>query len=396
MTRAAARTLPRDLYVAASARGVAVLGNEIAITALMLQFYDQGAGGWGIAALVAAGMVPMVVFAPVIGLLIDRYDSRMLIVVSGLWQSASCLLLVFVHQVGAVLTLVALNALGSAVANPVFSALTKLMVPGERLASASAVLQSSNVMATLIGPPVGGLLTAVTGGARVPLLIDAGTFLAITAAGLLINTRRRPGRTNRKPNARAGIALLFGDRALAATLVLGVLLIIVGTAVGVAEVFLVRDTFHASALAFGLLQAAYTAGMLVGTAVASRMSTTQRLLVAIPVSSAIMAASFVVIGLANSLVLTFVLYVVAGAGTGVESAAAGTLLLLRTPEPVLGRTLASFSALLRGAGLLAYGVSGLVVGLFPPETVFLLSGTAALLAVLAATPALRRAWSANG
>jgi hypothetical protein len=89
---------------------------------------------------------------------------------------------------------------------------------------------------------------------------------------------------------------------------------------------------------------------------------------------------------------TFPLYVVAGAGTGVVSVSCGTLLLLRTPEPVIGRALASFSALLRGAGLVSYGLGGLVVGLLSPAIVYLLCGSAALLAVLVTTPALRRAW----
>ena len=70
-----------------------------------------------------------------------------------------------------------------------------------------------------------------------------------------------------------------------------------------------------------------------------------------------------------------------------------TLLLLRTPESAVGRVLASFTAVHRAAGLVAYGLGGVVIGVLPPEMVYVLSGTAALVIVLALLPAFRRAWA---
>jgi hypothetical protein len=58
--------------------------------------------------------------------------------------------------------------------------------------------------------------------------------------------------------------------------------------------------------------------------------------------------------------------------------------------------MSTFTAIHRAAGLVAYGLGGLIVGLLRPEMVYVLSGTAALLIVLGLTPAFRRASTLSG
>ena len=368
-----------------------MVGVEVADIALLLRLVDRGGGGWAIAGLMIAASVPMVLLAPLLGSVADRYDSRILIVATGIWQAVGCVVLVFVTQPIAVMAMAAFVAVGSAVANPVFGGLTKVMVPDEQLSAASSLQQGGQLIATLAGPPLGGLLYGWSGGAGEPLLIAAGTFLAITAAGLLIRTRRRPDLGDDEQPAGAGMAMLFGDQVLFAVVVLAVLIIVLGGAIGVAEPLLVLKVFHASGLVYGLLGATWTVGMLVGTAYASRLDSVPRILVGIPVGAATFGVSFALTGLFNSLVAVFLLFVAAGVGAAVSSVATGTLLLLRTPEAMVGRVLASYAAITRAAGLISTALGGLIVGLLSPQTVFLVCGVLELLAVLACIPRLASA-----
>jgi MFS family permease len=364
----------------------------VAVTALQLDFHERGAGAWAVAGVLAAAAVPIVLLAPLVGMIVDRYDSRALIVMSSLWQSACCLLLAFVDQPRVVLALVALNACGTAVTNPLFIALTSAMVPSRQLAAASSVQQGAVTIAMMAGPAVGGLLTGITGGARVPLLLDAVIFVVVAGAGRLIGTRRRPARDEPKASAREGITRLFTDPALAVVVALAVLLPLVVHLIYVAQVFLVRDTFGASELAFGLLQATHMFGLLLGTVLASRLKTVRRILFGSLVSAAVMSAAIALIGLIRSLPTAFVLYVVAGVCMSMVSVSMATLLMLRTPEPAVGQAMASFTAIHRTTSLVAYGLGGLVVGLWRPEVVYMIAGTGALIIVLALAPAFRRAW----
>jgi len=395
MKRGVARSLPGDLYMSAVARVVAVLGNGIVVTALLLQLHDAGAGGWAIAALLAAGSAPIVLLAPVTGMMVDRFDSRKLIVASSLWQSATCALLAFVDHVGVVLALVVLNAMGTAVVVPAFGALTPLMVPDRLLSAATSVQQGGHSAALLAGPPVGGLLAGLTGGARVPLLIAATAFLAATLPALLIGTRRRPAAADEPQRMRDGLVALLGG-ATAAVTALAVLLVLAVQVTGVAAVFLVRDTFQASALAYGLFTGAYATGILIGTAWAGRLHTARRISLISPAAAAAAGACFVGIGLSTSLAAAFVLYAAAGTGAGVVSAATVTLLLLRTPKSAAGRALASYSGAVRAAALVAYGIGGLAIGPFSPQAVYLLSGAVALAGALVAALLIASAAGGRG
>lgn len=388
-----ARRLPRDLYVAAGARAASILGNTVAVTALLLDFHARGAGAWAVAGVLAAGALPIVLLAPLVGAVVDRFDSRTLIVVSSLWQAATCLLLAFMDEPRVMLALLALSACGTALTNPLFLALTSIMVPSGQLAAANSVQQGAVTIAMMAGPAVSGLITGLTGGARIPMLLDATVFVMIAGTSLLIATRRRPPPGRPKPNAREGMAMLFTDRALAAVVAQAVLLSAVVHLIYVAQVFLVRDTFGASALAFGLLQATHVVGLLIGTALASRLNTARRIVLTTPLSAAAMSTAIIMIGLARSLPATYMLYVLAGVCMSMVSVSTGTMLLLRTPEPTIGRVTASFTAMHRAAGLIAYGLGGLVVGVLRPQVVYILAGSAALIIVLALVPAFRRAWA---
>ncbi|TCO46623.1 MFS transporter [Actinocrispum wychmicini] len=371
-----------DLYLTAFARAISTLGNEIALVALMLRLHDHG--GWAVAALLAAGTMPMVLLAPLIGTLVDRYDSRTLIVTSSVGQAVTCATLAFASHPATVLALVTVNAIGSAITGPTFGALIRHM--SDKVARANSLQQSANTAAVLSGPALGGLLAGVD--TQLPLLVDAATFLALALTGLTIKARRRPHPQN---HSRDSVSILFTDRPLAASTGLQLLLILVGETVNVAEVFLVRDTFQASATAYGLLSTTFVAGSLLGMLLAAKLDTTSRILRTLPLASVAMTTAIAAAGLSPSLAGVFALFVLAGAAAGVMGVTAATLVILRTPDHLMGRVQAMLNGMTRTAGIASLGLGALLTGLFTPSTVFVLAGTAGLVATAATIPLFKTA-----
>ena len=97
----------RDLRVTASARAVSALGDEVALVALLLRVHDEGHGPMGVTGLLVAAALPTVALAGVAGRVVDRYDSRRLAVVSGLWQAAACVAVALAESLWLVFALVA-------------------------------------------------------------------------------------------------------------------------------------------------------------------------------------------------------------------------------------------------------------------------------------------------
>ena len=368
-----------------------MLGHSMAVTSLTLDLHARGADTWAVAGLLFAGTLPLVLFAPMAGNMVDRHDSRRLIVVSGLWQAAVYALLAFVGQPVLMLSLMVLASLGTTVTTPLLMSLTPLMVSKSQLAAANGLQQSTVVIGLVAGPAVSGMLFGLTGDAQIPLLLNVAIYLAIAGTGLLINTRRRPVPAATTPRTLDGITVLFADRALGAVVTLAVLLVLTLHVTYVAQVFLVQDTFGASALTFGLVQATHTVGFLLAAVVASRLNTARRILVGTPLAAAVLSVALFMISVARSLPVTFVMVLLAGFGVTVVLVSVGTLLMLRTPENMIGRALAGFTAAHRAAALTAYGLGGWIVGLVPPAAVYAFSGAGGLIAMFAITPAIRRA-----
>ncbi len=255
-----------DVYVTAGSRALSMAGDALAATTLALALQDRGAGGLAVSGLWLAATLPLVALAPLTGRLIDRFDSRVLLVSTGLAQAAVCAVLAFVTAPIALIALVAVLAAGLAISNPTFSALVPSMVSREDLPKASAIGQTASMIGTLLGPAAAGFLVGAFG-TRPPLLIDALTYLAVAVAGLLLRTRRN-ARGAAAPTADGAAPpapwRLRGDGLLLATfLTFGAVVAGVG-GVNVIEVFFIRDTLGASASAFGLVTACWTAGMAAG------------------------------------------------------------------------------------------------------------------------------------
>src|SRR2546430_1699816 len=233
-----------DVYLATGARAISSAGDYLAATALVIALQDRGAGGAAVAAVIIAAAAPPVFLSRWTGRLADRVDSRRVLVTAGLAQAVVCLALAQVTSTAAVVGTVGLVAVlgcGLAVTQPTLAALLPGMVRTEDLPRASALGQTASSIGVLVGPAVGGVLMGQFG-LRVPLLIDAASYLALTAAGVLIRTRRgrvRAPSTPPPPPRVPSATLLWTMFVLVGAVVAGL------CAVNVGKVFLVRGELHA-------------------------------------------------------------------------------------------------------------------------------------------------------
>ncbi|MDP9798851.1 MFS family permease [Catenuloplanes nepalensis] len=384
----------RDVHLAAGARGVSVAGDLMAATTLALMLQSAGAGGFAVSGLMLAGVLPLVVLAPLTGRLVDRTDSRTLLVGVGLAQAAVCAALSFVTAPLLVVALVALIACGLALTQPTLAALLPAMVSREDLPRAMALSQTATSIGGLAAPVLAGVLVGQFG-ARVPLLLDAAAFLALAAAGLLIRTRR--GRTGGnaatavpgQPRFRYWRDPLLGAITVAiAGVVLGV------GAINVVAIFYLRETLHASTTTYGLIEALWGVGLLAGTWVAVRLVRRMRddgtlvygtlcMLAATCLAIAAMAIFPAVLWVAP-------LYLIGGFFNGGLNVQQNVLVARRTPAESHGRAFAILVGWIQGANLTGYALAGFMLEVLDPRTlVFALGAAGVTVCALVAVPIVR-------
>ena len=374
-----------DVYLASIARAVSTCGDFVAAISLVIALQTRGAGGLAVAALLIAAAAPPTVLAPLTGRLADRVDSRRLLVGVSLAEAAVCTVLAFVSATPLLVGLVAVLGCGLAVTSPALNALIPEMVGRARLPKATAIGQTASSVGMLLAPALGGLLVGQFG-PRVPLLIDAATYLAVTVAGVLIRTRRGgvPAGAGAEDVTAVPVWSLRRDPLLRSVTIVVAVVVAAVSAVNVAEVFFVRETLHASPTAYGLLAAAWTGSMMIGGWLVVRRQIGDggfavALLATLGGGCAAVLAAAAVPGVG----WLAPLWIVGGLCNGGTNVSAGVLLGRRVPPDVRGRAFALFSGAANGANALGYLIAGLALAAVSARTMIALAGGVGLVAALA-------------
>ncbi len=384
-----ARSRWSDVYISASVQLFGATGTFLVMVTLLLGLQERGASGMQVATLIIAEALPMVVLGKVMGRLVDRFDSRWLLVVAGLGQVASCRLLVSSERFGWVLAGGVALATFSAVAGPTRAALLPAMVTRDDLPKASAIGQTAGSIGLMAGPALAGLLVG-TSDVRRALQVASFGFVATIIAGLLIKTRR--GASVSKVDTPPVAWKLADDPMLRAAAWGFALVIGAVSAVNVAAVFFIRGTLGSSATMYGLVDAAWTAGMLAGAWLFARwlrphttdLAVVRWMFVSLGVLSVIVGA----VGAAPAVLWVVPCYLLGGTLNGGENVMVGTLLGRRAPGPARGRASAALQSRVQGGALLGYVAGGLALDVIEPRWVFIGAGVLGLLAVLLVGPGI--------
>ena len=377
----------RDFLVSLAGRCASRFGDEMAVVALTLRV--QGAGGrpYLVALLLAAGLVPSIAAAGLAGRVADSADSRRVLVLATAAQAACCVPLIFVHQVAAMIVLVALLGTGAAFSQATWQALIPRVTGEEHIGAATALQQAAFTLSTIMAPAVAGILAGAFG-TGVPLALDAATFGVMTAAVLAVRTRRgcAGARAAARRERGGGWAVLRRDPPLARLIAGVAAFVLLGMMVNVVGVYLVRQTLHASAAWYGGLEAITMIGLAGGVLACGRISTDTARARAVAVGAALMSLAMLGYGTAPAVLALIPLGLLAGAGNGMANVCVATLVMTRTEERMRGRVGAALYAVLNGASVASLAAGGALAAVLTPRQVYLLAGGlgCAVTAVLAA------------
>jgi MFS family permease len=265
-----------------AALAVSQLGDWLYNVALLAFVFDRTHSATWLGATTAARVLPIVLLGPLAGILGDRFDRRLVMVLSDAARAAVMLALVAVVQYGLPIWCVpVLAGLATAAASPYPScvaASVPRLVPRDQLTAANALRAAVGPLAIIAGPAMGAGLLAVAG-VSWAFAANAVTFVASAVLVLAVPQRDafrpsgRPARAEREPGVWA--ALTVGARELLrrpnASRLIGAD-VLCSLCYGVQTVLLVavsmRLGWHDSG--YGLLLGAVGAGGFVGTTLAPR------------------------------------------------------------------------------------------------------------------------------
>jgi Na+/melibiose symporter-like transporter len=383
-----------DVRLIVGAVGLSALGDFLLWIPLTLHLQEATGSGIAVAALFVALWAPVVVLAPVAGLLVDRLESRGVLLVASLAQAfVAAALALALDSVAAILVLAALLGCGFAVAQPAESSLVPLIGGDGQLTEINGLVETARYVGMTAGPALGGVLAGL-GGTDVAMLVNAGTFVALALAALLLRTRRHPqprAAGEQPERARDGVVYLFRDRTLG--LVMGVVFVslLFMTASATAEVFFLKEDLKVSDALYGILFGGWTLGMVAGALVVARRVPAAALglgaLVAVAVQGAGLGLPTVWLAVGFGGAMWFI----GGLGHGTKNVLARTLIQQRVPYRLHGRAFAAYNGLRNGAELFAIAGGGVLVAAIGGRSTLALAGAIPVVAALIGLALYRRA-----
>ena len=373
-----------DFRLLALSNGLSSLGDELALVALTIKVFELSNGsGIAVAAVLLAGIVPLVVFAPFAGLIVDRTETTGTLALASAAQALVAVGLAFAEPVWLVVALSFLLGSVASIASPAVFAIVPTAVDEEDLTEANANMETVRYVGMVVGPLIAGGLAGALGadrGTRAALLLDAITFLVITSAAASLEVRRLPeevpeeGRA--KGEARRGFAFIRRDRVLLIGVTAVATTVLFATMDNVAEVFFANDPglLNAGNWGYGALAAVWLLGMVVGAGVIARRLSQERLAPAVLLSSITGGAAVAIAALFPHIVLALAMFAVGGVANGVASVSMRSLIHHRVPDQLRGRVFAAYFGVAFAGQLAATALGGALISVLPSSRDVLLIG----------------------
>lgn len=188
----------KAFYTIWSGELVSMVGSAISDFALGIWVYQTTGSVLQFALISLAFVVPRLLFAPLAGVLVDRWNRRIVMIYSDGCHAllmSSVLLLVYsgLLQSWHLYLITALSAIASSFQQPAYQAVIPQLVPPQHLGRANGLVDLGYGLAQLAAPLGGGLLFAWVGLSGI-VLLDLLTFFGALAALLIVRVPDLPPR----------------------------------------------------------------------------------------------------------------------------------------------------------------------------------------------------------
>lgn len=372
--------------------GGALAGNILAVT-VAWQVYDVTGSELYLGLIGLVQFLPSLVLVLLTGLAADKFGRRNIMGLSILLQMLCGVILLAMtaagdFNIGFVLTVVTIMGIARAFYSPAASSLAVNVVPREDFPNAVSWNASSWQMATILGPALGGILTAISinlayGTAAAVSLITALLIFSIPKPKQALLSERTTIKT-----LLGGFQYMWKTKIVLGAITLDLFAVLLGGAVALLPVY-AKDILGIGEAGYGVLRAAPGIGAILMVLIITSFDIRRHAGLILFVSTAIFGLLHVVFGYSTIVWVSVLSLVLIGAFDMISVYVREALVQLWTPDEVrgrvsavnsivigasnqLGETRAGFMAAQWGTiftvvagGYIAMGVTALWAGLFP-------------------------------
>lgn len=344
------------------------IGDWLYLVAILVVVYAESSSPVLLGVIGAARILPYVILSVPAGMAADRFDRRMVLLVTDVARGILMVGLALAVMADApalvIILLAILAACFSTFFNPAIAALLPTLVDESDLGPANGAWATLDNVAFIIGPAIAGILIAA-GGLELAFLLNAATFGVVAVVLWRLPVPRRPDAVSTQGDASGPVP---GWRSLVRPMIGPIVLdsassFVIG-GVGVLTVVIAVDMLAVGESGTGFLQAATGVGGVVA-GISGGALLARRLRVPLLAGGAAGAIGLVALALSNGLAWAMTAIAVAVGGLLLLDVVNTTLIQRMVPDELRGRAmgiLQTSSAIVYSLGSLLMPILGAVLG----------------------------------
>lgn len=334
--------------------------------------------------------LPSILFAPLAGLLADRYNKRTLLILSRLLQAVAVGLMVFSSELWHLYVLAALHSTFLAMETPPHRALLPQLVRPEQYVTMNSFMVTLNSLTQFFRPALAGVVVS-TLGYKAGFVVDVALLLVTTGALLLVVVQDVVHDLQEKTagmwaEMREGLSYIRTESVLMYLFLFSIILTFCFSTQGpLTQVFVgnyLVDSPDQVSARVGLLFSSIGVGGMLGAVITPRLIRRVPIFLLLLVSLAFDGLVVVLFSQCTTLPVAMVCYALFGIIGSVSMIVQDTLIQTIVPENLRGRVYGAFGPITGPFSLLSVASGTTLATVIGARGVFLLCGVLEILAVV--------------
>lgn len=296
----------RSFYTLWAGQAVSLITSAILQMAIIWYLTEKTGSAMVLSIATLVGFLPQALLGPVIGVLVDRYHRKYVMIGADLLIAAAGLILAFVSltmelPVGLIMLILFLRSVGTAFHSPALNAITPLLVPEDQLTKCAGYTQSIQSASYILGPALAALFYAIWELNAIILLDVAGAIFASILTALVFIPKLEVSETAAQGDffreMKEGYSVLRANKGLFALLWVGALYMLFFMPINALFPLMSMEYFGGTTFHASLVEIVFAVGMLVGGLILGLWGGFKNRVLSLTASILLMGVSLAVSGL---------------------------------------------------------------------------------------------------
>lgn len=315
----------QDFFTIWTGQAISLITSAILQMAIIFYLTEKTGSAMVLSIASLVGFLPYAVLGPAIGVFVDRYDRKKIMIGADLMIAAAGALLAMITlyralPVWIVMMVLFIRSIGTAFHSPALSAATPLLVPEEQLTKCAGYSQSLQSISYILSPAAAAFLYSVWELNAIIVIDVLGAVIACITVALVripkVRAEQQSLERNFMKEMKEGLVALKENRGLFALLLIGTLYMFVYMPINALYPLISMEYFAGTPVHVSITEIAFASGMMIGGLLLGRFGSYKKRVLLITVSIFLMGASLTISGLLPP--SGFVIFVVCCASMGLS------------------------------------------------------------------------------